>query len=172
MLCRWQTYPLTKSRSSSADLQKGEHKDLRNWRPITLLNTDYKIIAKVMANRLGKVLNSIIDPAQTSCSIPGRCILDNVVITRDIIDYCEAEELQSAIINTNQEKAFDRVNHTYLNLTLGRFGFGDHFKSWIKLLYQQRGSHIIVNGWKTRLITISPGVRQGCPLSPLLQPNR
>ena len=60
------------------------------------------------------------------------------------------------------------MNWDYLHSVLHSFGFGRKFRRWISILYTQVGSHVLVNGWKTRRIDVTRGVRQGCPLSPLL----
>ena len=83
--------------------------NLRNWKPSTLLNTDYKILAKILARRLRVVVDIVVGSDQT-CSIPGRCISDNIALSRDIIDYCERTQRPGAILNFDQEKAVDRVN--------------------------------------------------------------
>ena len=89
--------------------KKGDRKDLKNWRPISLLNVDYKIASKVLSSRLSKVLDTIIDPDQT-CSIPGRTISSNLHTLRDILDYIERTDETGILISLDQEKAFDRVN--------------------------------------------------------------
>ena len=66
--------------------KKDDPKDLKNWRPISLLNVDYKICSKTLANRLSIVLPSIIHEDQT-CSVPGRTIFENLSLLRDILDY-------------------------------------------------------------------------------------
>ena len=86
---------------------------LKNWRPISLLNTDYKIIYKVSTNRLNKVIEEIVHPDQT-CSIPGRSIQDNVHLIRNIVEYTNNKNVSAAIISLDQSKAFDRVSHEYL----------------------------------------------------------
>jgi len=88
--------------------KKGERELLSNWRPITLLNVDYKIIAKVMSSRLKKILPKIIHPDQRAF-ITGRNIGECVRLTKDIIEYAEESDLEGAIIFLDQEKAFDRV---------------------------------------------------------------
>ncbi|KAJ1151257.1 hypothetical protein NDU88_004041 [Pleurodeles waltl] len=69
--------------------QKGEKEDLKNWRPISLLNVDYKLLAKAMANRLKKVIEKIVHPDQT-CGIPGRQIVDSLALVRDTIEYVKS----------------------------------------------------------------------------------
>ena len=144
-----------------------EPEHLKNWRPISLLNCDYKIISKVITNRLSKILHKIIDIDQTS-SIPGRSILDNCHLFRNILDYLKEKPTTLAFISVDQEKAFDNISHTYLFTVLQQFGFSTKFIDWIKLLYNNIHSKIILNNHISSSFQIHKGVRQGCPLSPLL----
>ena len=89
--------------------KKGERALLSNWRPISLLNTHYKILAKALSTRLGKVLAHIVADDQT-CGVPDRTILNNVFILRDLVVICKQKNIPAAIISIDQMKAFDRVN--------------------------------------------------------------
>ena len=93
--------------------KKGDRKNLKNWRPISLLNVNYKICSKVLSLRLSKVLEFIVDPDQT-CSVPGRKITSNLHILRDVLDYIDRTNETGILISLDQEKAFDRVNRTFL----------------------------------------------------------
>jgi hypothetical protein len=137
------------------------------WRPISLLNVDYKIISKCMANRLKVVLSEIVHPDQT-CSVPGRTIIDNCHLLRNIYDYVDSKNISCAWISLDQQKAFDRVSHSFMFLALRAFGFRDGFIRWVKFLYNDIFSKVIVNGHLTSPFQVTRGVRQGCPLSPLL----
>ena len=137
------------------------------WRPISLLNCDYKIIAKVLANRLKVVMPKIVEKDQT-CAIVGRSIHDNCHLLRNVIDYVESRNLACALISLDQMKAFDRVSHQYLFSTLEAFGFGESFIKWLKILYRNSTSAVLVNGHVSDPFAITRGVRQGCPLSPLI----
>lgn len=140
---------------------------LKYWRPISLLNVDYKIISKVLSMRLGSVLADIIHFDQT-CAVPNRSILDNAHLVRNITDYAAQKQIDLALVSLDQSKAFDRVSFNFLFLTLKKFGFGPNFIKWIKILYTDINSSIIVNGHFTDPVTLQRGVRQGCSLSPLL----
>lgn len=94
--------------------------DVKNYRPISLLNCDYKLISKTITNRVKKVLEYIINPDQT-CAVPGRTIFNNLHLMRNIIDYCEQKQLLLAFISLDQEKAFDRVNYDFF--ISNSFGF-------------------------------------------------
>ena len=145
----------------------GEREDIANWRPITLLNTDYKIIAKTLAERLKTVLPKIINPDQKGF-VKGRKIEEGARLIQDIITYTEKEDLGGAIIFLDQKKAFDRVEHEWIWAVLEKFGFGRNFIEWMKILYSQAESSILTNGFRSRKIKITRSVRQGCPVAPLL----
>ena len=164
------TYGFPAIRNTSATTifykDKGEPFLLANYRPISLINTDVKIISKLLANRLKIVLPTIIHPLQTG--IPSRQIDQTIHLLRDMIDISNEEDLQTAFLFLDQEKAFDRVNHEFLFKTLKAFGFGKFFIGWIKTLYANASSRIKINGFFTERIPLKSGVRQGCPLSALL----
>lgn len=147
--------------------KRGNIKDLKNWRPISLLNVDYKICSKAITLRLAKVLDSIIDPDQT-CSVPGRTISNNLVLLRDTFEYVTQTDETGILVSLDQEKAFDRVNRMFLMELLDRFGFGSDFCRWISTFYLGANMRIILNGWLSRPIMLMRGVRQGDALSPLL----
>ncbi|KAJ1211805.1 hypothetical protein NDU88_007153 [Pleurodeles waltl] len=92
---------------------KGERCDLKNWRPISLLNVDYKILAKTMVNRLEGAMGEIVHPDQT-CGVPGRRVADSLALIRDTIQYITDRNIRSALVCLDQEKAFDRVSHEFM----------------------------------------------------------
>ena len=140
---------------------------LKNWRLISLLNTDYKICTKVLANRLKKVLSVILSEDQT-CGVPGRSIYENLFLLRDTLDYIDHKQLSAALISSDQEKAFHHVNYSFLQHVLTRFNFGPSFRQWVNIVYTEIHSCVLNNGWLSAKIKLYRGVRQGCPLSPLL----
>ena len=145
---------------------KGDIFLLANYRPIALINVDIKILAKVLSIRLKIVLPSIIHETQTA--IYGRTIANNIHLVRDIIDLANKNDEEAALLFLDQEKAFDRVSHTFLFKVLEKFGFGYCFINWIKMLYSNASTKININGFFTDNIPLKSGVRQGCPLSALL----
>ena len=138
-----------------------------NWRPISLINVDAKIVSKSMCNRLKKVLPYIIAIDQT-CSVEGRSISDNIHLLRNVFDYIEDKNIGCAWLNFDQFKAFDRVEHAWLMQVLEAFGFGPDFLQWVKVLYTNLKSSVIVNGHISLEFDFARGVRQGCPFAPLL----
>ena len=147
--------------------KKGEPTDIRNWRPISLLNIDYKIMTKALANRLTKTLPHIISNEQTA-GIPGRTIFENLSYNRDILKYSKENEVKGCVVSVDQVKAFDRVDWNYMLETLKKFGFGDKFISYIKTLYTDITIQVKTNGNLSQKVYPSRGVRQGCPISMLL----
>ena len=144
--------------------KKGDRTLLKNWRPITLLTTDYKIITKALANRLQRVLPLVIHTDQTA-SIKGRTINDNTRLLHDAIAYANDNNIPLALISVDQLKAFDRVAHGFLFKALECFGFGPNFVRWIRVIYNSVSSSVRTNGWLTAFINLERGLRQGCPLS-------
>lgn len=140
---------------------------MKDFRPISLMNIDYKILSKVLSTRLRKVIGNIIHRDQ-SCSIPGRTIQDNIILIRSIIEYQRRIRDPIGIILWDMEKAFDRVNHQYLVGVLKAFGFTSNIINWIKLLYANGSFRIKLNNYISTSISFSSGVRQGCSLSGLL----
>ena len=140
---------------------------LKNWRPITLLNTDYKIIAKVLSTRLQNVLPHIIDEDQTGY-IKGRFIGQNIRIIEDILYFVEKEKLPGIILTIDFEKAFDSINWSFIIKSLDLYNFGPQFQKWVKILYTNISSAVINNGNISKWFCPSRGIRQGCPLSAYL----
>ena len=147
--------------------KKGDRKALKNWSPISLLNVDYKICSKAISVRLSKVLELIVDPDQT-CYVPGRIISSNLHILRDILDYIERTDETGILLSLDQEKAFDRVDRTFLQNLLICFGFGSSFCHWIYTFYNGANMRVIVNEWLTEPIPLSRGVRHGDSISLML----
>ena len=141
--------------------------DLKNWRPITLLNFDCKLFSKLLSSRMSMVLGELIHPDQ-ACAVPGRKITDSLVLIRDTICYARDRNIRLAVLNLDFEKAFDRISHQYLFRVLRKTGFPERLVAWVGLLYRDISSQFVVNGHLTKAVDIYCGVRQGCPLSALL----
>ena len=140
---------------------------IKKHRPISLLNTDYKIIAKVMANRLKGCLHEIIHEDQTGF-MKGRNIGCNIRTVIDLIEYCDANNIPGSILLLDIEKAFDSVEHDFLFEVLKAFDLGSNFIQWIKIFYFNRTNYISNNGFLSEGVCLERGIFQGCPISPLL----
>ena len=141
--------------------------DLQNWRPITLLNTDYKIAAKALARRIEKVLLGIINSDQTGF-IKGRYIGENIRLISDIMDYTKSENLPGILLSLDFKKAFNTLEWPYINWVLDILNCGEGVKRWISVFYANTETAVLNNGFATKWFKLSRGVRQGCPLSPYL----
>ena len=89
-------------------------------------------------------------------------------LLRDIIQYSTQKKTQLAILSIDQQKAFDRVDHTWLMKTIDAYNLGPYLKTWIKIIFIVAHNHLLINNTITKAIQIKKSVRQGCPLSPLL----
>ena len=145
----------------------GDAMELGNWRPITLLNTDYKILASVLANRIQKVLPQLVSEDQVGY-IKGRSGIYNARLIQDIIDYSNFNNIEGAVIFADFQKAFDTLEWNFIDASLKHYGFKNNFRKWISVMYGDPYLTILVNGWLTKDIKPSRGIRQGCPISALL----
>ncbi|KAM4034768.1 LOW QUALITY PROTEIN: uncharacterized protein ACNLHF_021458 [Anomaloglossus baeobatrachus] len=117
--------------------KKGERKRLSNWRPITLLNADYKIFAKILAGRMRGVIDTVIEEEQV-CAVPKRQLHENVCLVRDMIEDCGSRKKSVIVCALDFEKAFDRVAHFFLFSVLERMGFPERInwgKSKVKVFF-------------------------------------
>lgn len=140
---------------------------IENWRPITLLNVDYKILATVLARRLKKGLDEIISETQTGF-MSNRHISSNIRLIFDLLDYSDFIDTQALILFLDFYKAFDTVEHHFMFQVLQAFGFGAKFISIIQMLYRNINSNVMLYPNTTSRFPVTRSVRQGCPLSPFL----
>ena len=134
--------------------------DLDNWRPISLLCVDYKIISKVLSMRLKIVLPHIIEEDQT-CGILGRTIFENLYIVRDTIDYTRDHGIPAYLVSLDFQKAFDSVDHDFLEKTLKTFGFGPVYTSFIMSTLRDSLALAMNGGCFTAGIELGRGLKQG-----------
>ena len=140
---------------------------IKNWRPISLLNVDTKIISKALAAKLKKVLPTIISSNQTAY-VNKRCISESGRLISDIIEVCEKQNIGGYLVTMDIEKAFDSLDHDFLVHVLNKFGFGSNFISWIKLLLNSQQSCVINGGNTTPYFNLEKGARRGDPVSAYL----
>ena len=141
--------------------------ELSNWRPLTLLNVDYKILAKAIGQRIKSKLSSLIHSDQTGF-IKGRFIGQNVRLLNDIMEYTEAKNLPGILLFIDFRKAFDTIEWNFLHKCIELYNFGPNIRKWISILYNNVESGVMNAGFMTNYFKDSRGVRQGYPLSPLL----
>ena len=139
---------------------------VKNYRPITLLNVDYKILSKVLAKRVKEILGEIIHFDQIGY-IKNRNIGEAVRLIDDMFFFSINQSI-GFLGAVDFEKAFDSVSHEFILKVLKKFGFGDDFCTWIKILYRDISSCVMNGGHSTGYFSIGRGVRQGDPLSPYI----
>jgi len=147
--------------------KKNDRTEISNYRPITVLNADYKIFTRVLTNRLSKVAPYLIHPDQAGF-MKQRRIEDQTDLIQLMVHTCEADEENGAIVCLDQEKAYDKIAHPFLWVTLEKLDFPTHFINTIKSLYRYARTKVIINGEVSTSFLILHGVRQGDPLSCLL----
>ena len=137
-----------------------DSKYIKNLRPITLLNTDYKIIEKAIANKMLPALEHIIHTDQRGF-MKDRRISVNIRKMLDIIHQVEKEDLEAVILSLDFVKCFDKCSFSILYGSLDFFGFGEIVKEWTRVLYKDYEVNIQNNGHFSRPIEIKKGVHQG-----------
>ena len=139
----------------------------KNWRPITLLNADYRILTKCIACRIKKHIQKLIHDDQTGF-LKGRYIGENINRLLGTMEIIDEENIPAILINIDFEKAFDCLEWDFISTALNEYNFGPYVTTWVKILYNNIESSVINNGYISGAFPVSRGVRQGCPLSPYL----
>jgi hypothetical protein len=144
-------------------LPKQQHPDTpEDFRPITLLNVEYKLLARILETRLAPLLEDFVSPFQY-CGVPGNTIMDAVSTIRDVIAYVDTTNTPLCVLSLDFRQAFDNISHIYLFRILERYGICPWFIARIKMLYEGATARIHLNGTTVGHITIQCGVRHGCP---------
>ena len=147
--------------------KKKDTRFIKNMRPPTLLNTDYKILAKALDNRLQEVLPMLISQNQTRF-LQGRNISTNIRKSLDIIEYCKANNKPALILSIDMEKCFDRIDYSAITGSLRYFKFGEDFIKWVSLFYTSFEVCTQNFGFFSDWFTKSQSVNQGCNISPAI----
>ena len=145
----------------------GDRTDPANYRPITLLNSDYRAYARVLASRLGPVLSSVIDSHQTAF-LPGRHIGENILLAQALPRALSRANAGAISVACDFRKAYDTVDRDYLYQTMRVIGCGPRFCLMVQALLTHAKARVELNGFQSRSVAFAAGVRQGCPLAPLL----
>ncbi|GAU35790.1 hypothetical protein TSUD_56670 [Trifolium subterraneum] len=140
---------------------------LNDFRPISLVGCLYKILAKVLANRLRQVIGSVISESQTTF-VKDRQILDGILIANELVDEARRSKKELMLFKVDFEKAYDSVDWGYLDAVMGRMSFPNLWRKWIKECVCTATASVLVNGSPMDEFPLERGLRQGDPLSPFL----
>uniref|UniRef100_A0A3P9MGF8 Reverse transcriptase domain-containing protein n=1 Tax=Oryzias latipes TaxID=8090 RepID=A0A3P9MGF8_ORYLA len=141
--------------------------DCANYRPVSVLNIDYKLFTSIISRRLETILPMLIHKDQTGF-IKQRQTQDSIRKVLNIIHQVAQQKQETLVISLDAEKAFDSVRWTFLYKVLGKFGFCKSIIETISGLYNKPTARIKINGDLTETITLERGTRQGCNMSALL----
>ncbi|KAF5177688.1 Transposon tx1 uncharacterized protein [Thalictrum thalictroides] len=144
--------------------KKGDINDIRNYRPLSMTEALYKLVTGLINNRLLETISKRIGPHQAGF-LPGRSYFDHIKHVQTIIDWKKLEGKPFYLALLDQEKAYDRVDHIFLQRILKKFGVPYNLRYIIKTAYSGATSVVMVNNFVSEDIQIKSGVRQGDPLS-------
>eukprot|EP00253_Pinus_taeda_P022728 PITA_22728 len=147
--------------------KKDEPETFEDFRPISLCNCIYEIIAKVIAIRLVPILSRNISMEQFGF-LDGRKIHEAIGVAQEVIHSVKQKKKKGVILKIDLSKAYDRINWLYLRLLLTHLGFNYTFISWIMGCISNVSFVVLINGAASPFFKSQRGLRQGCPLSPLL----
>ncbi|RVW45556.1 Transposon TX1 uncharacterized 149 kDa protein [Vitis vinifera] len=147
--------------------KRGGTEDLKDFRPISLVGSLYKLLAKVLANRIKKVLGEVISESQNAF-VEGRQILDAMLIANEAVDSRLKDNVGGVLCKLDIEKAYDRVSWSFLLVVLKEMGFGERWIKWIDWCISTVKFSVLVNGSPSGFFQSTRGLRQGDPLSPYL----
>ena len=131
--------------------------NIQNWRPITLLNIDYKIASKALAKRIESVLPKLVHSDQTGF-MKGRYIGENIRLINDVMEYTMSEKKGGILVSLDFEKAFDTLEWQFIMKVLDLFNFGENVKRWIRIFYTNIESTVLNNGFTTNWIKPTRGL--------------
>ena len=141
--------------------------NLKNWRPISLLNVTYKLASAVISNRLKTVLDKVIHENQKGF-IAGRFLGENVRLIYDVLFESKKQNIPGLLLSIDFEKAFDTVSWKFISIVLDYFNFGRSIKTWISLFQNGAESCTLQNGFMSYFFYFKRGCRQGDPISPYI----
>lgn len=146
--------------------KKGNRNQIKNWRPISLSNTDYKILTRILSDRMMFLVGPKLHSEQSGF-LKGRSIWDNIVKVQNVLED-QSPKNTGYLMLLDMEKAYDRVSWDYLYFAMRALNIPTRFIGWVKTLYLNLNARVIVNGKLSDRFDVFRGLRQGDPMSPIL----
>ncbi|MCH80575.1 LINE-1 reverse transcriptase like [Trifolium medium] len=160
--------PKAVTASFLALIPKKDHPQLLSYyRPICLIDILYKLLSKLLAARLKNIMGKLISSCQ-SAFLPGRQILDGVVVLNEIIDLAKRRKDCCLFFKVDFERAYDTISWNYLESMMLKMGFAEKWMKWMRACIFNSSMSVLINGSPTEEFTVGKGLRQGDPLSPFL----
>ena len=156
----------TSEKQAIIKLIEKKHRDkrfIKNWRPISHLNADMKLILKVLASHLKSVISSIVNENQVAY-VNNRFISECGRLISHILEITNSLDIEGILMTVDIEKAFDSISHSFLMCVLKKLGFGNDFRKWIQILMKNPESCFINGGKTTLYFKLGRGARQGDPI--------
>nr|GEV37090.1 RNA-directed DNA polymerase, eukaryota [Tanacetum cinerariifolium] len=142
-------------------------KFVSDFRPISLIGSLYKVVTKILANRLSSVISDLISEVQTAF-LPNRQILDGPFIINELLSWCKYKKQQAMVFKVDFAKAYDSVRWDFLDDVLDAFGFGSKWRSWIHGSLHSGMASVLINVSPSLEFKFQRGLKQGDPLAPYL----
>ena len=150
-------------------LQKGDKSPLLpgNYRPISFFSIFYKLASACITKRIKPVLARVIGTEQKAYLSENNIgsVIMNLI---NMIHYCNSMKKAALLLLVNFQKAFDSINHTFIDNALKMYDFGDSIRKWISLFFDKREALILLGGHLSKKIILEQGVPQGDVISPYI----
>lgn len=147
--------------------KKENPQGLQDFRPISLIGCAYKIISKVLTNRIKSVLPAVIDDCQ-SAFLEGRGALDSIVVANEWLHDAKTRKKKSMAFKVDFEKAYDSVQWNFLYYMMRRMNFNGKWIAWVKGCIESAKISVLINGSPGEEFAMGKGIRQGDPIAPFL----
>jgi len=140
---------------------------VEHYRPLTILNTDFKLVTRIIANRLRPWMQDLLQSSQY-CGLKGNSVFEAIATIRDEVAYADVTRYPLCFLTIDFQGAFDNLSHEYLFELLCKYGFNERFRKCIWNIYNNSTSSVHINGYRSCPFPIKNSILRGCPLSMIL----